>query len=42
VQAVVKAINNKNEIWYEAVTITDKVDGVDISKAEKLLDYQPK
>lgn len=41
VQSIKKAINNKNEIWYEAFTITDKVDGVDISKAEKLLGYKP-
>lgn len=41
VQSIVRAINNNNEIWYEAFTITDKVDGVDISKAEKLLSYKP-
>ncbi len=41
VQAIKKAIENQNEIWYEAFTITDKVDGVDISKAERLLGYQP-
>lgn len=41
VQSIKKSINNKNEIWYEAFTITDKVEGVDISKAEKLLNYQP-
>lgn len=41
VQAIKKAIENQDKIWYEAFTITDKVDGVDISKAEKLLGYQP-
>ncbi len=41
VQAIEKAINNKEDLWYETFTITDKVDGVDISKAEKLLNYQP-
>ena len=42
VQSIVIAINNKNEIWYEAFTITDRVKGVDISKAEKILGYDPK
>jgi len=41
VQSIIEAINNENGIWYEAFTITDNVDGVDISKAEKLLDYRP-
>lgn len=40
-QAIKKAIENQNKIWYEAFTITDQVDGVDISKAEKLLCYKP-
>lgn len=41
VQSITKAVNNKNEVWYEAFTVTDNVDGVDISKAEKILDYKP-
>ncbi|NTU46087.1 NAD(P)-dependent oxidoreductase [Candidatus Roizmanbacteria bacterium] len=41
VQAIEKALNVQNELWYEAFTITDTVDNVDISKAEKLLDYNP-
>jgi nucleoside-diphosphate-sugar epimerase len=41
VQAIKKSIENQNEIWYEAFTITDNFSGVDISKAEKLLDYRP-
>ena len=41
VQAIEKAINNEKNLWYEALTITDKAEGVDISKAEELLDYRP-
>jgi nucleoside-diphosphate-sugar epimerase len=41
VQTIENAINNKNEIWYEAFTITNRVESVDIIKAEKLLDYKP-
>ncbi len=41
IQSIEKSINNKREIWYEAFTITDKVDEVDISKAERLLGYKP-
>lgn len=41
VQAIEKSIDVKNKIWYEAFTITDKVKGVDISKAKEILDYNP-
>ncbi|MBU2101280.1 NAD(P)-dependent oxidoreductase [Patescibacteria group bacterium] len=41
VQAIEKAMTTKKEMWYEAFTITDKSDKVDLSKAEKLLGYEP-
>jgi nucleoside-diphosphate-sugar epimerase len=41
-QAIELAIENKNELWYEAFTIMDELEGVDITKAKKLLGYNPK
>ncbi len=41
IQSIEKSINTKKEIWYEAFNITDKVDTVDISKAEEILEYKP-
>lgn len=41
VQAIKKAVNNNGDSWYEAFTITDKTEESNISKAEKMLGYQP-
>jgi nucleoside-diphosphate-sugar epimerase len=41
-QAIELAIESKNELWYEAFTIMDELEGVDITKAKKLLGYNPK
>jgi|SRR3989344_295449 len=41
-QSIELAINSKKELWYEAFTIMDKLEGVDISKAKRLLGYNPK
>lgn len=35
------AINTKKELWYEAFSVVDEIDGVDISKAKELLNYKP-
>ncbi len=40
-QAIELAINNKKELWYEAFTITDELENVDISKAKEILNYKP-
>lgn len=40
-QVLEKAIESKKELWYEAFTITDELDEVDISKAKKILNYKP-
>jgi len=40
-QAIEKAIATRKKIHYEAVTISDNVEGVDISKAKKFLGYKP-
>ncbi len=40
-QAIELAINSKKELWYEAFTIMDELEGADISKAKKLLGYNP-
>ncbi len=40
-QALESAINCKKQLWYEAFTITDELDQVDISKAKEILNYQP-
>ncbi len=40
-QALEAAIETDKKLWYEAMTITDKLDDVDISKAKNLLDYNP-
>ena len=41
VQAIEKAATTEKKMWYEAFTITDKSDKVDLSKAEALLGYEP-
>jgi len=40
-QALEKSITTEKRLWYEAFTITDKVDDVDISKAKNILGYNP-
>jgi nucleoside-diphosphate-sugar epimerase len=40
-QALESAIFTDKELWYEAFTIMDELDNVDISKAKKLLNYKP-
>lgn len=41
-QVLENAIESKKELWYEAFTITDELDEVDINKAKKILEYNPK
>lgn len=41
-QAIELSINSKKELWYETFTIMDELEGVDISKAKKILGYNPK
>ncbi|UCG94953.1 MAG: NAD(P)-dependent oxidoreductase [archaeon] len=40
-QAIENAIETDKKIWYEAFSIVDEIEGVDISKAKKILDYKP-
>jgi len=40
--SIEKAITTDKKIWYDAFTITDRVEGVDLSKAKNILDYNPK
>ncbi len=40
-QAIEKAIMTGKKIWYEALTITDKSNEVDLSRAEEVLGYSP-
>lgn len=40
-QAIEKAIDSDIRLWYEAFSIVDDIEGVDISKAKKVLDYRP-
>jgi nucleoside-diphosphate-sugar epimerase len=40
-QAIEKAIESKRKLWYEAFSIVDEIEGVDISKAKRLLGYNP-
>jgi len=40
-QAIEKAITTDKKIWYDAFTITDKSEKVDLSKAESILGYNP-
>jgi|SRR3989344_1117124 len=41
IQAIERAINVKNKLWYEAFTITDDLEDIDISKAKEILAYDP-
>ena len=40
-QALEAAITSDRRMWYETFSITDNLDAVDISKARKLLGYNP-
>ena len=40
-QVLKSAITTNKEMWYESFTVCDKVEGVDISKAEQFLQYRP-
>lgn len=42
IQGIEKAIEFKKILWYEAFNITNKLENVDISKAQKILGYNPK
>ena len=41
IQALELAINTPKKLWYEAFTITDDVPNVDLTKAKKILNYNP-
>jgi nucleoside-diphosphate-sugar epimerase len=41
IQALELAISTNKELWYEAITITDNIRQVDISKAKRILNYKP-
>ena len=38
--AVKNAIESDKKLWYEAFSIVDEIEGVDISKAKKILNYK--
>jgi len=40
-QAIEQAIESTKKLWYEAFSIVDEIEGVDISKAKKILNYKP-
>lgn len=40
-QAIKLALDSKKEFWYEAFSIVDELDHIDISKAKKVLGYKP-
>lgn len=40
-QAIKLALNYKKELWYEPFSIVDKIKHIDISKAKKILGYNP-
>ena len=40
-QAIQHAIETPKKLWYEPFSIVDEIEGVDISKAKKILDYRP-
>jgi len=41
-QVIENAIETNKKLWYEAFSIVDELEGVDISKAKDLLEYNPK
>ena len=40
-QAIKLALENKEEFWYEPFSIVDEIEHIDISKAKKILGYNP-
>jgi nucleoside-diphosphate-sugar epimerase len=42
IQGIEKAIACNKTLWYEAFNIADRLDNVNISKAQKILGYEPK
>jgi len=40
-QVIENAIESDKKLWYEAFSIVDEIEGVDISKAKKILNYKP-
>jgi len=40
-QAIENAVESDKKLWYEAFSIVDEIEGVDISKANFFLDYKP-
>ena len=40
-QAIKLALKYKKELWYEPFSIVDELKHIDISKAKKVLGYQP-
>ncbi|NQZ84765.1 MAG: NAD(P)-dependent oxidoreductase [Nanoarchaeales archaeon] len=41
IQLFKNSIECETELWYEAFTVCDEIENVDISKAKKLLNYNP-
>jgi len=41
INGVVKSIEAKGTFWFEAFNVADRLDTIDISKAEKILGYNP-
>jgi len=42
IQGIVKAIEFDGILWYEAFNIANRLENVDISKAQRILEYNPK
>jgi len=42
IQGIEKAIEFKEILWYEAFNIANKLSNINISKAQKILDFNPK
>ena len=40
-QIIASAIKTDKKLWYEAFSVVDDIEGVDISKAKKMLNYKP-
>ena len=40
-QIIELAIESKTKLWYEAFSVVDEIEGVDVSKAKQLLGYKP-
>lgn len=41
IQGVVKSIEKKEKLWFEAFNVSDELELIDISKAKKVLGYSP-